>query len=354
MENNKIDDVKVYIQDGIDKLNEKDVTFYFFTLDCKGIPNAGIANIYEHVKLLREIGLKSAILHEKNDYTSVESWLGDEYSDLPHYSIESQEIKVGISDFLIIPEIFSNVMEQTMNMPCKRLVFSQSYDYILELLMPGKTWFDYGLTDCVTTSEKQKEYIDNLFSGVIDTKVVPVAIPDYFKESGKLQKPIVAISCRDNKDLLRIFKTFYVKYPHLKWISFRDMKELPREDFARELSDCCLSVWIDDISSYGTFPLESIKCGVPVIGKVPNLQPEWMTNDNGMWTYDILKIPEMIATYVQLWLEDALQGEVIENMKKTKIYTTDEQKSKVEEIYNYFIQKRITELENKLPKTQEA
>jgi hypothetical protein len=39
----------------IKKLEDKDFSLYFFTLDTKGNPTAGIANIYEHVKLLNEL-----------------------------------------------------------------------------------------------------------------------------------------------------------------------------------------------------------------------------------------------------------------------------------------------------------
>jgi hypothetical protein len=35
----------------IERLDKKDFSLYFFTLDTKGNPTAGIANIYEHVKL---------------------------------------------------------------------------------------------------------------------------------------------------------------------------------------------------------------------------------------------------------------------------------------------------------------
>ena len=40
----------------IKKLDDKDFGIYYFTLDTKGNPTAGIANIYEHVKLLNELG----------------------------------------------------------------------------------------------------------------------------------------------------------------------------------------------------------------------------------------------------------------------------------------------------------
>ena len=79
----------------LENLNNKDFTLYFFTLDTKGNPTAGIANIYEHVKLLNELGYKAAILHEKNDYklkadengNGIAEWLGEDYSKLPHVSI---------------------------------------------------------------------------------------------------------------------------------------------------------------------------------------------------------------------------------------------------------------------------
>ncbi len=38
-----------------------------------------------------------------------------------------------------------------------------------------------------------------------------------------------SIVTRDQRDLVKIYKAFYLKYPHLKWVSFRDMRGLPRE-----------------------------------------------------------------------------------------------------------------------------
>ena len=115
------------IEETIKKLETKDFGLYFFTLDTKGNPVAGIANIYEHVKVLNELGYKAFIMHEKNDYKlrgdqegmGLVDWLGEEYGELPHVSIEGQQLNVGPQDFIIIPEIFSNVMDQVKKFPCK-------------------------------------------------------------------------------------------------------------------------------------------------------------------------------------------------------------------------------------------
>ena len=344
------DNIKNLVKESISKLENKDFRIFFFVMDTKGNAIASMANIYEHAKLLRDMGYDAQILHEKNDYTPVGTVLGDIYAEIPHVSIETQQLKVNTQDFIIIPEIFANVMEQTAKLPSKRIVFTQSYDYIFEMLMPGKNWADYGITDVITTSQKQKEYVESLFSNRVKAEVIPVSVPDYFKPSDKPKKPIIAISTRDQRDLVKIYKAFYIKYPHLKWVSFRDMKGLPREAFAKSLAESCLAIWVDGISSFGTFPIEAMKSEVPVLGLVPNMVPEWMGDKNGLWTHDPLAIVDLAANYFQAWLEDGEPEELYEEMSKVKdSYTTSQLKDNVQEVYGRIIENRIKELKSTLP-----
>jgi len=357
MTEEQIQKAKELAHTAIDKIMNKDFTIYFFTLDTKGNPTAGIANIYEHVKILNELGYNACILHEKNDYHGVESWLGAEYAKLPHKSIENKDLNISASDFIVIPEIFSNVMQQTSKFPCKRIVLCQSYDYILELMNIGMSWVFYGIEDVITTSPKISSYVKSLFPN-LRTWEIPVAIPTYFKDNGKPKKPMIAIHTRDQKDALKIVKSFYLQNPIYKWITFKDMRGMPREAFADTLSECCLSVWIDQISSFGTFPLESMRCNVPVIGTIPNMIPEWMENvegdkidikNNGVWTNNILHIPNLVAEFIKLWLEDNVPQELFDEMEKTnKLYTEDEERAKIKEVYTHFFNTRIAEIEAKL------
>lgn len=338
------------IKTAIESLENKSFNIYFFVMDTKGNPVAGVANIYEHAKMLKELGYNTTILHEKNDYTPV-TWLGEEYTKLPHKSAEAgTDLKIAPQDFIIVPEIYANVMEQLTKLPGKRIVFSQSYDYILEMLMPGKSWRDFGIDTCITTSERQKEYINKLFSNTINVDVIPVGIPEYFKPTEKDKKPIVAVMTRDQRDLVKIFKTFYLRHPHLKWITFRDMRGLPREVFAKELSEACVAVWVDDVAGFGTFPLECMKSDVPVIGKVPNMVPEYFTDSNGVWTHDLYSIPDLIANYVQAWLEDGEPEQIYEEMSKLKDkYTIEQESEKVKEVYEKIFEDRISEFNKALP-----
>ena len=82
------------------KIDNKDFGIYFFTLDTKGNPVASVATIYENVKALNELGYKAHILHEKDDYHGVAEWLGEEYMELPHISIEKQQLNLTAKSML--------------------------------------------------------------------------------------------------------------------------------------------------------------------------------------------------------------------------------------------------------------
>ena len=154
------------IKNSIGKINDKDFGIYFFTLDTKGNPTAGVATIYEHAKKLRDLGYNAQILHDKNDYKlredeegmGIAEWLGEEYATIPHISIESQQLQVGPQDFVIIPEAFASVMKQTKDFPCKRVVFLQAYEYIFEMLEIGEGWEQFNIRDVITTNKNLSDY----------------------------------------------------------------------------------------------------------------------------------------------------------------------------------------------------
>lgn len=352
------------IKESIEKIENKDFGIYFFTIDTKGNPTAGVATIYEHVKKLRELGYNANILHDKNDYKlredeegmGIAEWLGEEYANLPHVSIESQKLQVGPSDFVVIPEAFASIIKQTVSFPCKRIVFLQSYEYIFEMLEIGEGWEQFGITDVITTNKSLSEYAQSVFRG-LRTDIIPVGIPDYFKNSTEPKIPTIAMSARDKRELLKIVKIFYQKYPHYRFVTFRDMSGLPREMFAKELAKSFVSVWVDELSSFGTFPLESMRTKTPVIGKIPRMVPEWMgsvdqkgnlnLNDNGIWTPNLNSIPDIIATMVGLYLEDAIPENILNGMSEWESkYSTEESDKILSEVYKNIFDRRIVELQH--------
>ena len=84
------------------------------------------------------------------------------------------------------------------------------------------------------------------------------------------------LSARDNRELLKIVKVFFQKYPHYRFVTFRDMSGMSEKNL-KELGKSFLGVWVDEISSFGTFPIECMKSDTPVIGKIPR----WFLNGWG-------------------------------------------------------------------------
>ena len=342
------------VQISINKLREKRAKIYFFVQDTKGNAKASVRYIYQMAMSLKSNGFNPIMLHEKNDYFGVGKWLGEKYmTDLPHKSIENQNLEISPEDLIVVPEIFGYVLAQVKNLPAGKIVLSQSYSTILETLQPGENWSQFGINKCITTTNKQKDYVNSVMKNVTFDVITPV-ISDCFEKSKFPAKTIVAVHTRDQRDTINIIKTFYLKYPQYRWITFRDMRGLSETEFANTLKDCCVSVWIDNESSFGTFPIESMKCGVPVIGKVPDLMPEWMTEENGVWIADKNMIVDFISDFIQNWLEDNLNEDMFVKMEETANKYSDSSKfdEQVTKLFEDYQLKRSESFENQLQKLQ--
>ena len=272
---------------------------------------------------------------------------------LPHRAIEGQNLEVSPEDFIVIPELFGFVMPQITKLPCGKVVLCQAYDHMFETLQPGQTWNQLGFYKCITTSEKQKEYIESVMRNVSFDILAPF-ISDSFTTTKYPAKPIIAIHSREQRDTSNFIKSFYVKFPQYRWVTFRDMRGLSEKDFANALKDCFLSVWIDESSSYGTFPLESMKSGVPVLGLVPNLVPQWMNEDNGLWINNKIQLVDFASQFLQNWLEDNVSESLYDGMKKTtsELQTKEDFYKNASSIFESFINTRLTSFEEQLNKLE--
>lgn len=337
----------------ISNLREKKAKIYFLVQDTKGNAKGSVRYIYQVALNLLENGFNPIILHEKNDYTGVSSWLGDEYMEIPHKAIENQNLEVAPEDFIIVPEIFAYVMEQVKQLPCAKIVLTQSYSYMMETLPPGQGWANYGFYKCITTTEKQKEYISGIMRQASFDILEPY-ISDVFVPKEVPPMPIIGVHTREHSDTINIIKAFYLKYPQYRWFTFRDLRGLSEIEFAKSLRDCFLSVWIDDDSAFGTFPLESMASAVPVIGKIPNIHPDWMNEDNGIWIDNKVMIVDVIADFIQNWLEDAINEKLYDSMSRTaQNYKTKEGfKNNVLAIFDSYLNQRADAFETQLNKTE--
>lgn len=343
MEQELIEKIKLSIKN----IEEKKNRIYFFVQDTRGNAKSSLAYIYNMAMTLHETGHTVIMLHEKNDFTSVTSWLGEEFSVLTHQSVEGTNLQIAPEDIIVIPEIFGYVMEQVQNLPCGKIVVCQAYDHMLETLTPGTSWSQMGFYKCITTSDTISDTITKTMKRV-SIDVIPFVISEHFEKQKYPAKPIIGIVSREQREGINLIKQFYLKYPQYRFFTFRDLRGMTQEQFANSLQDCFLGVWIDPTSSFGTFPIECMKVGVPVLGRIPHIKPEWMNEKNGIWLDNPTQMVDVIADIIQTWLEDNLVQELYTSGYETAEQYTDKE-GFVEKVTNLF-----TDFSNKRKEAFEA
>ena len=336
----------------LDRLEKRENIIYFLVYDTKGNARASIKHIYDMALVLKENGYNAKILVEDKNYTGVNGWLDDSYNILPVIAIKEDEATINVDDIIIIPEHYSNILPQLSNIKCGKVMLVQQKEYIFETLPIGSKWSYFGFDRCITTTEKSKQDILEYFPETL-VYIIPPYIGDNFRPSEIPQKPYIAISCRDILQHRKIISEFYLKYPQLRWITFKNMVQMSYLEFSDALKECMVSVWIDDESTFGTFPLESMKCDVPVVGKIPTTEPIWM-GENGFWTYDIDNIVELLGTYVLAWIEGIdITDNIREKMKQTTLLYTKSLHTEVTlSIFNAIISQRVEIIKNNIEKVK--
>jgi hypothetical protein len=100
--------------------------------------------------------------------------------------------------------------------------------------------------------------------------------------------------------------------------------------------------------------LESMKVGVPVIGKLPYLKPEWLNDDNGIWFTDNNVLVDMIADFTQNWLEDNIHPKVYESGYQTaeKYSNKEEFENTVTTLFGGYFSERLVSFEEQLNKLE--
>ena len=342
------------VRASVGKLKAKQSKFLFFIASTPN-PAASIYEIYFHATTVKNMGYDVKILTDSTTY-QVPEWIEKELTDLSHESMEQAKLTVGPEDILVIPDIFSNIMEQTKNLPAIRVTLLQSVDYAINGLMPGMQWNSFGIEKIITTNSNLKDVVEEFFSKNYDVKVYDPGIPDYFKSKGELKRPVVSIVGRNPNEIAKIVKLFYAKYPQYSWITFDSMltdskppQAMARKDYAERLKKNFAGVWVDRIASFGTFPLECMSAGCIPIAVVPDLPPNYILDEEGnplentgVWTTDILAIPVLIGDIVTKFLDNTIGTEVIDTMGEiASKYTQENATKQLQEIYQGLIDERI-------------
>lgn len=365
----KIEKVKI----SLDRLMNKKSKFLFCVADVPN-PTAAIYEIYFHATVVKNMGHEVIIMVERGDYV-VPTWIEKELTNHKHISMGDPKLTVGPEDIMVIPDVFSNIMEQTRSLPCIRIGLLQSIDYMTNALIPGTDWKSFGINDIITTSLTLKEMVETYYGkGKFNIRTYNIGIPEYFEPSKTPQKPVISIVGRNPNEVSKMVKLFFSRYPQYSWVTFDPMltrskppQAMRRIDFAKRLQGNFAAVWIDRISSFGTFPLECMKSGVIPICLKPDIMPEYMLERDeagnvikvresaGVWTDNFYDLPILTGEVLIKYLDDSISPDLYKSMSDiASKYNQETSEKELNEIYQGFIDNRINQFQNILqPKVEE-
>ena len=357
MDKNKKESYELAIsrcKEEIAKYNKKTFKVMFFVYDTKGVPSGSLTYIYKTAFALKQEGYNVLILHNENEFVGVKEWLGEKYALLPHLAMGKDSLSVSASDILFIPEVYSNVMSETKNLPCQRIVIMQNFDLMTEILPFGISWANYKIDTFVTTSEKLANRTNEVFRNM-KYYVVPPVVSSEFNYNEPKDKLIVGIITKDKADINTIIKPFKLKYPMYGFVSFKQLANMSKDNFAEKMKECAITVWNDPFTDFGISALEAMACGNIVIGKIPESEPEWMFDekgikDNGLWYYNTRDAHMLIAKAVNSYLYNEIPNEIIDKMHNTvSQYSEENFEKNVKEVYiNQIFKERESELRKTL------
>jgi hypothetical protein len=359
------------IKTSLAKITNKKSKFLFCIPESQ-TPTASVYELYFHATVVKNMGYEVIIMVEKGDYV-IPVWVEKELTNHKHVSMADPKLTVGPEDVMIIPDIYSNVMEQTKKLPCVRIGLLQSADYMTSALIPGTDWTSFNIQNIITTSPMLKEWLETFYGlGKYDIKTYNIGIPDYFERSETPQKPIISIMGRNANEISKLVKLFFAKYPQYSWVTFDPMltkskppQAMRRVDFAKRLQGNFAAVWVDRISSFGTFPLECMKSGTIPICLKPDIMPEYMIERDekgvaskivegaGVWTENFYDLPVLIGEVLVKFLDDAIKPELYEKMSSVASkYNQKDAEIRLVEIYTEIINQRIALFNSALNPTQ--
>jgi hypothetical protein len=355
------------IRVALENVKNKKSKFLFVVPESQN-PVASVYEIYFHATVVKNMGFDVKIMIEKGDYV-IPTWIEKELTDFEHVSMADPKLTVGPEDVMVIPEVYSNVMEQTKKLPCLRVGLLQSVDYMMNALVPGTDWSTFGIQDVITTSETLKEMIEVFYgSQKFDVSTYNIGIPEYFSQSDKPKKPVISVIGRNANEISKLVKLFFTKYPQYNWVTFDPMvtkskppQPMRRVDFAKRLQENFAAVWVDRISSFGTFPLECMKSGTIPICLKPDIMPEYMIERNedgkpvkavegaGVWTENYYDLPVLVGEVLVKFLDDNISDELYKSMDTVvEKYNQNDSEARLSEIYNKLLEKRVSLFEKAL------
>ena len=341
------------IEEEVGRIKEGKSYVYFFITSTHGIFDETFDYVYKMAYLLKEAGYNVGLIHQDGDKYEPNEWLSSKaFNDIPVYDISKGEVSVGVADLLFVPEVFTSVMGQTKNLPCKRVAIIQNMTYLTRFMPITSQFGDFGIIDYLTFDESESEWIKSMFP-YMKEHIAHTYVDTPFFSNNEYKDMCVNIVSRSEDTVNQIAKQFYWKYPLYKWITFKDMRSLTQEEYAEHVKMSPITIWTDPNADNGIEILEALAGKNIVIARIPEMIPSWFKDENGslndaaVWVNSIQEIPEILANLIRMFITDSVPEVVTEAArKKAEEFTRTRSQEEICKVVSDILSEREKELEN--------
>jgi hypothetical protein len=137
----------------------------------------------------------------------------------------------------------------------------------------------------------------------------------------------------------------------MKWVSFRELRDYPKEKFSEMLREAAITIIADNNSSFCYSALEAMKSGSITMVKIPKNELDWANEEEQypnccVWFDDFDTLHQQIASVVRSWVTDQVPGVLAEKSKEiTSKYTKDRTEKEFMDYVNSVLGVRKKEME---------
>jgi len=378
------------LNETIQKLKNREFSIYVYS-PGQVFQSGGINLLYRMCRILKDNGFNVKVLYEAkiDERASAQAtlkaqkkvnifqkmnfdWMDVNVSDLEFipqageateiiYSDGTKEkikpLSIGVEDFLIIPEGFGNIIAQTVNLTCKRIVLAQSWLYILNSLNPSQTWSNLGIKDVISISDVVTNYIKSIFPAVNIKQFDQSINRNLFNVPTKIshKQPIVLFNANRGPEsravAYSVIRTFQEWFPHYKWVKFIEMSGLSKEEYANRMKEGSIFMSFDSVGAFSTSSLEAIASGTLNISYLAYGPSQYANQNNGYWIQngDAFQMAETLGAVVDRLFNGVYDNnpEIQKAYEETlSRYTEEKEQEAILKIYNEYINERINELTN--------
>ncbi len=141
-------------------------------------PSWGVGLLYGHVRLLRSLGFRASVLHQRAPFQL--SWMNS--GDLPIQYLDAAAFQPRPEDFLVVPEVLAAEARE-LPLRCRRAIIFQGSYHILSGVGDAASLGELGFEFALTILPHVREALATHFR--IQAEIVPPFVAPYFFAAGE-------------------------------------------------------------------------------------------------------------------------------------------------------------------------